>query len=137
MSVASDHVPLFLTLRADRYIDSVIVSDLTSRGTWNRATKQYDTPTSSETYTGDALIRPATASTRDRGGEGEVLHTHIVHIPNTGIGVKPGNLVTIVTSVYDTDLAGAVLTVQSVGADSYNTHKELRCLLSQGGGDVG
>ncbi len=137
MSVVTDHVEWFRTKRTSRYIDTITITDSTSRGTWNRATKQYDTPTTSTVYSGTALIRPVSATTKNRGEQGEVLFTHTIQVPFSVDSVAPGNIVTVTVSVYDDDLTGATLTVQSVEQDSYLTHRELHCLLSQGGGDRG
>lgn len=137
MSVVTDHVEWFRTKRTSRYTDSITITDLTSRGTFNRATMQYDTPSTSTLYTGLALVRPVTGNVRDRGMEGEVLYTHTVHVPFSVDGVAPGNEVSVTVSAYDDDLTGAVLTVQDVSADTLLTHRELRCVLSQGGGDRG
>jgi hypothetical protein len=137
VSVASDHVAFFRTQRADRYIDTITITDLTSRGTFNRTTKQFDSESTSTVYTGGALIRPKSAAARERGEQGEVLYTHIVHVPYDTDGVTVGNTITVTTSVYDADLTGAVLTIQDHSGDSYMTHRELKCLLSQGGGDRG
>ena len=62
MSVASDHVAFFRTARTDRYVDTVTITDLTARGAWNRTTKQHGADTTSEVYSGGALIRPAGAT---------------------------------------------------------------------------
>lgn len=122
---------------ATRFVDSITITDLTDRGTFSRITGQFGTPTSSEIYAGNALIRAKSDKTTTRGEQGEVLYTHTVMVPHDTNGVGVGNTVTVVTSVLDTDLAGSVMTVQSIHVDSYNTRRELRCLLSQGGGDRG
>lgn len=137
MSVVTDHVEFFRTKRTSRYTDSITITDKTSIGTWNRTTKQYDAPSTSTIYTGGALIRPKSATIKDRGETGETLYSHIVHVPFSVDTVAPGNVVTVTVSVYDDDLTGAVLTVQDVSADTLLTHRELQCLLSQGGGDRG
>lgn len=137
MSVGSDHVPFFRTQRTPTYIDSITVTDLTTRGTFNRTTKAYDSPSTSTKYSGGALIRPGSASIKARGGEGEVIYDYTISVPHTAVGIVVGNEVTVNASLYSTDLVGAVLTVKDVSADSYETHIELGCNLSQGGGDRG
>lgn len=139
MSLPSTVVTLFRNLRADRYVDTVTIRDLTSKGTFNRATKQLDTPSDSVVYTGGALIRPAGSGVTDRGETGEALHDLDVYVPHDTHGVTPGNLVTVdaIHAQGDADLTGEVLTVQTVEHDSYDTHKMLKCKLSEGGGDRG
>ena len=137
MSVASDHVALFRSEWTSRFVDTVLITDLTSRGTWNRATKQYEAPSTTTVYNGGALIRAETDTTKNRGLEGEVLYTHSVLVPHDTNAMKPGYSVAVSASLLDTDLTGATMTIQSVHQDSYNTRRELRCLLSQGGGDLG
>ncbi len=138
VSVASDHVAFFRTQRADRYVDTITITDLTSRGTFNRTTKAYDTPSTSTVYNGGALLRPGTASTKSRGGEGEVIFDVDIQLPYTATGIQVGNQVTVDASVLNADLVGEVLTVAHVGqVDTYDTHRLLGCNLSQGGGDRG
>lgn len=138
MSVASDHVPVFRDLWADRFVDTASITDLTDRGTYNPATLQYDTPSTSVVYSGGVLIRATKGDQiEERGMSGEMLYTHTILLPHSATGISVGNTVTVTASVYDPDLVGAVLTVQSVHQDTYNTRRELRCLLSQGRGDRG
>ena len=144
-SVASDSVAFFRTARADRYVDTITVKDRTTRGTWNRTTKQHATDTTSTVYTGSALIRPAGAAVTGatgagavgRGLQGEVLFDFFIYTPVTATGIGVGNTVTIDASLLAADLVGATMTVQSVENDSYETRRTFKCLLSQGGGDLG
>jgi hypothetical protein len=137
VTIATDHVTFFRTERTARYVDTVTITDKTSVGTWNRATKVYDTPTNSTVYTGAALLRPASATTTNRGEQGEVLYDFTLYLPDTATGIGVGNTVTVDASLLATDLVGAELTVQDVGNDSLETHRAIQCLLSQGGGDRG
>ena len=145
MSIASDHVAFFRTARADRYVDTITVKDRTTRGTWNRTTKQHATDTTSTVYTWSALIRPAGAASpgsssfgsSTRGMQAEVLFDFFIYTPVTATGIVVGNTVTIDASLLAADLVGATMTVQSVENDSYETRRTFKCLLSQGGGDLG
>lgn len=145
MSIPSDHVALFRDLRSDRYIDTVTITDLTSRGTWNRTTKVHDSATTSVVYTGSALIRPTLAASsrpsagraENRGETGEVLETIVVELPHTATGIGVGNTVTVDASTHSTDLVGQTMTVRSITHDSYHTYTRIECNLSQGGGDRG
>lgn len=146
MSIPSDHVTLFRDFRADRYIDTVTVRDLTDRGTFNRTTDAYDSPSTTVIYTGGALIRPgAGASSRggfsggstSRGLEGEVLDEIVVQFPYDTTGLEVGYIITVDASVHEPDLVGEELVIQIVATDTYNTHRVARCNRSQGGGDRG
>jgi hypothetical protein len=145
VSVASDHVAFFRTQRTDRYIDTVTITDLTSRGSWNRTTKQYGTPSTTTVYTGGALIRPAGAAVSGatgagavgRGKQAEVLFDFFVYLPVTATGVQVGNVVTVDATLLASDLVGVTMSVQSIENDSYETRRTLECKLSQGGGDLG
>ncbi len=139
MSVPSDAVQMFRDLRADRYVDSITITDLTDRGTLNRATGQYDSETDSIIYSGAALIRPAGAGISDRGEAAEIRHDLDVYLPFDAYGIGPGQelTVTAIHSLGDTDLDGAIATVQWVTDDTYNTHKLIRAKLSEGRGDRG
>ncbi len=145
MSIASDHVAFFRTLRADRYVDTVTIRDQDA-GTWNRTTKQYDSQTPAVIYTGGALIRPAGAasgsrgSARDRGDQGEILHDYDVLLPFDAGGLdtfRPNHEITVDASVNEADLVGQVLVIQSITDDSYATFRLLRCIISEGRGDRG
>lgn len=139
MSTPSTAVALFRSLRADRYVDTVTITDLTTRGTWNRTTKVYDTPATTTVYTGGALIRPGGLGITDRGETGETRADLLVYLPHTAHGILPGHQVTVdaIHSLGDDDLLSEVFTVQSVQDDTYDTHKLVKCKLSQGGGDRG
>ena len=122
---------------ASRFTDTVTVTDLTDRGAWNPVTKQYDTPTTAVVYTGEGLVRPASAGTvTGRGLAGEVLFSHTVYVPYDAGPFLPGYQVTVDTST-DPDLTGLTLTVQTVEHDTYVTRRPLRCHLSEGTGDRG
>ena len=147
MSIASDHVAYFRTLRADRYVDTVTIREQ-DLGTWNRTTKQYDGAAPATVYTGGALIRPAGAASgsprrpaaRDRGEQGEILHDYDVLLPFDAGGLdtfRPNHEITVDASVNEADLVGQVLVIQSITDDSYATFRLLRCIISEGRGDRG
>lgn len=136
MSVASDHVAFFRTQWANRFVDTVTITDLTTRGTFNRTTKKYDNPAAAVVYTGGALIRPAGVTSRDsttRAVTSQVVYDFDIHLPHTATGIQPGNTVTIdaVYSLGDQDLPGTTLTVEHVVDDTYDTHSVVRCNRSQ------
>ena len=131
MSIPSDHVAFFQSLRVDRYVDAVTIVDEqdTTAGTWNRTTKQYDGASDTTLYTGGALIRRAGAGTKNRGEVAAPTYDYDVQLPHDAGAFRANNLVTVTASVSAPDLVGAVLKVQSDPEDSYNTHRLLRCVL--------
>ena len=136
MSIASDAAVFFRSQRADRYIDTVTITDR-DLGAWNRTTKQYDGGTPSTVYTGGALIRPASAGVTDRGMQGEVVYEYAVYIPFGESGIEANHVVTVDATLLESELVGAQLVVQAVEQDSYETHTKLMCNEFDGGGDRG
>ena len=133
MSVASDHVAFFQLQRADRYVDAVTVEDEqdTTAGTFNRTTKQYDNASPTLLYTGGALIRPAGAGTKNRGEVAAPTYDYDVQLPFDAGAFKANNLVTITASLSAPELVGVTLKVQTDPEDSYNTHRLLKCVLTE------
>ena len=133
MSAPSDHVALFRDLRADRYVDAVTVADEqdTTAGTWNRTTKQYDGASDPILYTGGALIRPAGAGTKNRGEVAAPTYDYGVQLPHDAGAFKANHLVTVTASVNAPELVGVVMKVQTDPVDSYNTHRLLKCVLTE------
>ncbi len=122
MSIASDTVAGFRTRWASRFIDAGTLDRETDRGTFDDLTGQYDTPTSSEIFTGACLIRPKARSTSDFGEKDSKVELYDIHVPHTATGALPGDKFTVSASLLDPDLVGAVLVITEVLDDSYLTH---------------
>lgn len=122
MSIASDTVAGFRTRWASRFIDAGTLDRETDQGTFDDLTGQYDTPTSSEIFTGACLIRPKARSTSDFGEKDSKVELYDIHVPHTAGGALPGDKFTVSASLLDPDLVGAVLVITEVLDDSYLTH---------------
>jgi len=123
-----------------RFIDTVTIATTTGRGTFNETTLQYDTPSTSEWYTGAALIRPFT-SKGETNLFGEQLVTgkmYSVYLPHDAL--PPGEAfplearVTVTAALLEPALVDETMTVVSVDHDSYLTRNRLICRLDEGVG---
>ena len=135
MSIPSSAVTQFRGLWADRFVDTVTVTRVASRGTFNTSTLAYTTPSDSTPYTGEALIRPGDSDEQDLyGGEEVTGEKFDVYLPHDAGQFDLEDTVTVGSSVYDTRLAGQVLRVVAYSYDSYLTRIRLRCRMDLGSG---
>lgn len=118
---------------ASRFTDSLTVSE-DQRGSFSPSTGEYATVSDSSVYNGVALVRPA-------GGEPTLemfaqtaitTSDHVVFVPHTATGIKPGHQVTIDTSD-DPDLQGRAGRVIAVTHDTYVTRRAVLCRFDQEG----
>jgi hypothetical protein len=135
-SPASDAVSTFRTHWATRFVDTITFTRLTDRGTFNPATNDYDTPSSTTVYTGGALIRPASDgdTPENYGQTQQTTVLYDVYLPHDAGTFDLEDLGTVDASVSDTELVGQTLRVVSIEHDSYRTRTRLRCLLNLGAG---
>ncbi len=104
-------------------------------GTYNKTTNTYD-GTASTIYSGACLVRPVGATDTDHGQEQVELVDYNVFVPSDTIGLEPRQQITvdtIGTPTLSPLLAGQVLTVHEVEADSFNARVRLGCVLNRGG----
>lgn len=136
MSNLSSAVDEFRIRWASRFVDSITVTRLSDRGTYNAATYRYDAASDTTPYDGLALIRPFKAKGEtDLFGEQLVTgKTYSIFVPYTAVtgDFLPEDLVTINTSMGDPDLAGKTMRVLSQQHDSYLTRIELICRFDEG-----
>lgn len=142
MSVATDALPLFRSLWADRFTDTCEINDPvggTTRGSINTSTLQYDSQASTLVYSGACLIRsPATEATSGRPaifGEQAITWTSLdVFLPWDADVIDLDQEVTILTAPGDPQLVDKVAVVRSIVRDSYLTRRHLVCELDLGSG---
>ena len=135
MSVPSSTIDTFRNRWADRFIDTVTITRVTGRGTFNDSTGVYDSGTGDTPYTGGGLIRPMSSNDKQQFGEEQVTGAmYDVLLPFDAGTFDLEDQVTIDATLHDPDLVGAVLIVVAVVYDSYRTHTILRCRQDQGAG---
>lgn len=131
---AYSHVGIFRGLWASRFVDSVIVTRGTDRGTLNPATLKYEGGTAAEIYNGGALIRPNTdGSSVQYGAEEVIVFDFHIFVPATVGGILPDDTITV-TVAADTDLSGRTMRCLGIDGDSYETRREIFGQLNRGGG---
>lgn len=139
MSIPSNTLATFRDQWASRFIDTITVIRVTSRGTYNPTTHLHDGGGTNAEYSGGALIRPMSAAGQTAlFGEQQVTgKAYYVFIPYdaafTG-NPQPEDRVTIDASSADPDLVGRTMLVVSASHDSYQTRIELICRLEEGPG---
>lgn len=129
------HLAFFQAQWEGRFLDTVSVDRVTDRGTFNATTGAYDAPSSSNIFTGSALIRPRTVRTAEFGEEQVSQEALVIFLPLTATGIDLEDQVTV-TSSQDPELTGEVLTVTALDADTYKTHIEITCERPQGSGTL-
>ena len=135
MSVPSSTIDTFRSRWADRFIDTVTITRVTGRGTFNASTGVYDSGTGDTIYTGGGLIRPMSSTDKQQFGEQQVTGAmYDVLLPYDAGDFDLEDTVTIDATTHDDDLVGAVLLVMSTVSDSYQTHTILRCRRDLGAG---
>lgn len=136
MSTPANTINRFRTLWANRFVDTITVTRMTGRGTFNATTLVYDTETESTPYTGEALIRPFTGkgTTVLFGGEQLTGKEYAILVPYDAGEFQPEDLITIDTCTYDPHLVDATMRVLSEQHDSYLTRIELICRFEEGTG---
>jgi hypothetical protein len=79
MSIPEAFVDVFRTIRADRYIDSCVVSRVTGTA-FNETTGQTEA-TTEVVYAGECLVRPASANESDFGEARRQLVDYDLYLP--------------------------------------------------------
>jgi hypothetical protein len=120
VSVASTTVAYFRTEWATRFVDACVVTryDFTTP-TFNETSGETEYPTSNP-YTGECLVRPASASEADFGEDRRQEVDYDLHLPFDAVELKERDEV-VVTSTLDPDIP--TLTVLRGLTDSYLTHR--------------
>jgi len=122
VSIASDSVVGFRTRWATRFVDAGTLNRETGIGTFNGTTGQYDTPSSSQIFSGACLIRPKARTTSDFAETETDVESYDIFVPHSAIGAKPGDKFTVgFLYNFDPGLLGAVLVLTEVIEDSYLT----------------
>jgi hypothetical protein len=124
VSVASDHVSVFRTLRADRYVDTAVVTryDFTMP-TFDEPSGETTYPTSTP-YSGECLVRPAQASESEFGEDRRQEVDYDLYLPYDAATLEELDEVAV-TSTLDPDIP--TLTVLRGFQDSYLTHRRYEC----------
>lgn len=137
MTTPSDTIATFRDQWASRFIDTVTFVRTTGRGTLNESTLLYSGATTTEIYSGDALIRPVKNTDQEIYGQQETSIVELdVFIPHDAGDFQPEDLGTIDACTFDPDLVGKTVRVTETGFDSYLTRRWVRCSLNIGAGFV-
>jgi hypothetical protein len=144
VSTQTDHVTFFRTQRLARYVDTCTGRRLTTRGTINATTYQYDSEAETVVYDdgggspGVCLLRRAGASAdpSDFGQQSITLLDFFLYLPDTATGIQPDDRFTMDTSVADPELVGKLFIVRGVVVDSYRTATKLAVELNVGPGEA-
>ena len=137
MTIPSSAVTTFRTQWASRFIDTVTFVRSTGRGTLNTTTGLYAGATTTEIYSGDALVRPVKTTDQTDFGQQETSSIELdVFMPHDAGDFQPEDLGTIDAVTFDSDLNGKTMRVIEVGYDSYQTRTRVRCRLDIGAGFV-
>ncbi len=137
MTTPSSVITEFRTRWATRLIDTVTFVRSTGRGTLNTTTGLYSGATTSEIYSGDALIRPVKTTDQVNVGQQETSIVELdVFMPHDAGDLQPEDEGTIDACTFDTDLVGKTMRVVEVEYDSYLTRTKVRCRLNIGAGFV-
>lgn len=135
MSLASDSVTIFRSFWADRFVDTVSIDRHAADGTFNATTLVYDAATTSNVYSGGALLRPAPVTADEElANELRTVVAFDVYLPHTATGIQPEDIVTVSASVTESDLVGQTMRVTAILPDSYNTRRHLKAELDYGSG---
>lgn len=118
MSVASSTVAWFRAEWAPRFVDSCIVSRVT--GSSFNETSGQTVPTTAQVYSGECLVRPASASESDFGETRRQEVDYDLYLPHDSAELEEGDTVTV-ASTLDPDIP--VLTVLRGFSDSYLTRQ--------------
>lgn len=135
MSIWTDAVPFFRTQFDAAMVDTCTVAAVTDRGTFNPATGRYSSPSGSDIYSGQCLIRPdQTFEDRERADAEVVVGRYTIIVPHDTVGIQPDDQVTVDTCTLDPGLVGEILTIREVGYDSHIARRVLSCELNLGRG---
>jgi hypothetical protein len=120
VSIPEAHVAIFRNFRTDRYIDSCVVTRYDyANPTFNDVTGETEYP-STTPYSGECLVRPATASETDFGEDRRQEVDYDLYLPYDAATLDDGDVV-VVTSVLDPNIPA--LTVLRGFQDSYLTRR--------------
>ncbi len=137
MTIPSSTITTLRAQWATRFIDTVTFTRTTARGTLNTTTGLYSADTTSEIYSGVALIRPVKTTDQTDFGQQETSIVELdVFMPHDAGDFQPEDLGTIDAVTYDSDLNGKTMRVVEVEYDSYLTRTRVRCRLNIGAGFV-
>lgn len=137
MTTTTDAVVALRTHWTTRFIDTVAVERVTSRGTFNATTLAYDTPSEGAIYTGAALVRPGDNIDRSQYGDQLVTGLPIlVYVPHDAAVFQVEDSIEVTACGYDAELVGKTLTVVGFEYDSYQTRQRLVCRIELGSGYV-
>ena len=128
MSIPSAHVAVFRNFRADRYIDSCVVTRYDfANPTFNATTGETEYPDSTP-YSGECLVRPASASESDFGEDRRQEVDYDLYLPFDAADLEESDEVAV-TSTLDPDIP--TLTVLRGIQDSYLTkrHYETKAVV--------
>lgn len=145
MNLIDDAVAALRAEWTERFIDTVDVTRIGNRGTFNETTLAYDTPIDAGIYSGVALIRPGTTEDAQRlvGGESVSVVAMRVFLPYDTVvgqfGIQVGDRVerTVPPTTGAVELFGVPLYVEAFEYDAYKTRLRLLCSLNLGGATHG
>jgi hypothetical protein len=122
MSIASVHVAAFRTQWATRFVDTCVVSR-ESGSSFNETTLQTE-PTYSTPYSGECLVRPASAREVDFGEARRQEGNYDLYLPHDAAELEEGDLVAVTSTL---DPLIPTLTVLRGFTDSYLTRRHYEC----------
>jgi len=139
VSVASDHVEVFRTHRASRYVDACDIRRLASRGTINDTTLLY--PSESEPNVATAqpcLYRPETNTpvVTEFGQQGISRVSAWFEFADDAVELQVEDTITMTASLNSPKLVGKIFRVTGVYFDSYQTHMHVDVEADQGPGET-
>lgn len=139
MTIASEHVTVFRTQWASRFVDTCDIRRLDARGDINDTTLVYDAESEPNIATGQAcLFRPGSGAptVTEFGQQGISKLDAQIHFAHNAVELRVEDTITIVTSVSSPKLAGKIYRVTAVWFDSYQTHMWADVELDQGPGET-
>lgn len=139
MTIASDHVSVFRTQWASRFVDTCDIKRLAARGDINDTTLVYDAESEPDIATGQpCLFRPAdtTPVVTEFGQQGISRLEGEIHMAHDAAELQIEDTITLVTSVSSPKLVGKIYRVTAVHLDSYQTHMWADVELDQGPGET-
>lgn len=139
MSIASDHVTVFRSQWADRFVDTCDVRRLASRGAINTTTLVYDSESEPDIATGQpCAYRPSntTPQVTEFGQQGISRVDGTVHFAHDAPELEVEDTIVMVTSVDSPKIVGKLLRVTAVHFDTYQTHMWVDVELDQGPGET-
>ena len=115
--------------------DTVTVrTNAAGQGVYDPVLRTY-AGTGTVVYTGVALVRPTTARRTEYGGAQVELVDYDVYLPAGTTGLAPDQQLTVdTTGTASPLLAGQVMTVHVIEADTFNARIRLGCTLNRGAG---